>query len=66
MNMSPIAPALYIVSVAILIIALIDDFLNLNIFNPYASIILYLLITEAYKFVAAYTMENDDGTNSQS
>jgi len=64
MNMSPIAPALYIVSVAILIIALIDDFFNLNIFNPYASIILYLLITELYKFVAAYTMENDNGTDS--
>ena len=66
MIMSPIAPALYIVSVAILIIALIDNFFNLNIFSPYTSIILYLLITELYKFVAAYTMENDDGADSQS
>ena len=64
MKISPIAPALYIAAMATLFITLILHIIGSPMMDPFISIIMYLLLTEASKFVATYTLEEDDGTDS--
>jgi len=64
MKIHPISPALYIVGVFSLVISLFTHFLGDNWFDPVIGIAVFLLCQELSKFVAEYTMEKDDGTDS--
>ena len=61
MRVSPIAPALWLASVIALAAQLVNYMLGFDSMDPLITIIFYLLATEASKFVAEITMENDDG-----
>jgi hypothetical protein len=64
MTIHPISPALYIVGVATLFITLFGYLIGAPFFDPVLAIVTFLLCQELSKFVAEYTMRDDDGTNS--
>ena len=64
MKIHPISPALYIVGVTTLFITLLGYIIDLPWFDPVLAIIIFLFCQEASKFVAEFTMEEDNGTNS--
>ena len=66
MKISPLAPALWISGMAALILGLIDKVIGLGFFDPVIAILYYMLAYEGSKFVAELTMEEDDGTDSNS
>ena len=64
MIIHPISPALYIVGVLTLIITLFGYVTGTIFFDPIIGIIVFLLCQELSKFVAEYTMKEEDGTDS--
>jgi hypothetical protein len=64
--MSPIAPALWIAGMAALLFGLIDYTFKFNVFDPVIAIVFYLFAQELSKFVAELTMDNNNGSNSNS
>jgi divalent metal cation (Fe/Co/Zn/Cd) transporter len=66
MKIHPAAPASYIGGLVSLLLALIGYLSGYELFDPVMAIVLYLLLNELSKFIAEYTMKEDDGTNSNS
>ena len=64
MTVSPLAPALWIVSMAALAANLLLYVFYKPILDPLISIMFYLFCQEASKFVAEITMKEDDGPDS--
>jgi len=66
MKIHPAAPASYIVGLVSLFLAVIGYISGYELFDPVMAIVLYLLLNELSKFIAEYTMKEDDGTDSNS
>lgn len=64
MRIHPISPALYVVGVVTLFITLMGYIIDFPWFDPVLAIIVFLFCQEASKFVAEFTMEEDNGPNS--
>jgi Co/Zn/Cd efflux system component len=66
MKISPLAPALWLTSVIVLAANLVLYVAGIPFMDPIISVMFFLLAQELSKLVAEITMENDDGTDSNS
>ena len=63
MNMSPVAPLLWILAVSSLALLLISSMAGYATVDPIIIIAFYLLCQELSKFIGELTMEDRDGKN---
>jgi len=65
MKIHPISPALYLAGMVTLFVTLMGYIIEFPWFDPVLAIIVFLFCQEASKFVAEFTMEEEDGKNNQ-
>jgi len=63
MNMSPVAPLLWVLAVSSLVLLLLATLTGFTIVDPIVVIAFYLLCQELSKFIAELTLGEGNGKN---